>query len=107
MKSLKIAFVILTLGSVSLFASNGEDLVKQNGCMDCHNVVGKKAAPAFRGIARRNTKWHGSAAQENIENSVKNGSSGKYLQFKGSEMPAYGHLSDAELKAMSEWILSL
>jgi cytochrome c len=94
----------LTL-ALPLFASTGDELVQNNGCMSCHNIMGKKSAPAFMGVARKNLKWFGSDAKSHIKESIKNGSKGKYRHFLGSEMPAFSYLSDSDRETLANWIL--
>ncbi|MEA3331336.1 MAG: c-type cytochrome [Campylobacterota bacterium] len=102
----KILLVALATVTV-LSAQSGETLVKENGCMECHNIMGKKLAPAFKGTARKNLKWYGNDAKLKIIDSIKNGSKGKYRNFADTEMPAYGHLADKDLDEISTWILDL
>ena len=101
---MKKVVLTLLLTSGVVFAS-GEQLVQSNGCMDCHNIMGKKLAPAFMGVARKNIQWFGNDAKSKIIESIKNGSKGKYPQFSSSEMPAYGHLSGEEIDTIASWIL--
>ena len=103
MKKLVLATMVL---NVSLFATSGEDIAKENGCMDCHNVMGQNLAPAFMGTARKNIRWFGSDAKSKIMASIKNGSKAKYRNFSNTEMPAYAHLSSSELNTIASWILA-
>lgn len=102
---MKKVILILFVSVTMLFAVTAEELVKQNGCMECHNIMGKKLAPAFKGIARKNIKWYGDQAHTKIVTSIKNGSSGKYPNFSGSAMPSFQHLNQSDLDNISEWIL--
>jgi len=102
-KILLIGFLVAS----SLYASNAEDLIDQNGCLACHAVASKKAAPAFKGTARKNLKWYSGEAKLKIIDSIKNGSKGKYRQFSDTSMPAYKHLSDTDLDKIANWILDL
>jgi len=101
----KIIYMIWLLCS-ALLAGSVEDILNQNGCMECHNVMGKKSAPAFRGIARKSSRFYSSNAKTTIINSIKNGSVGKYRQFAGTQMPPYKNLTEQELDAIAEWILA-
>ena len=91
--------------ALSLFADSGNNLVKNNGCMSCHNIMGKKLAPAFMGIARKNIKWYGNDAKTHIVKSIKNGSQGKYRHFINSSMPSFNYLSDSDCSTLANWIL--
>ena len=103
---MKKLILTLLLASATLLASSGEELTKHNGCMECHNIMGKKAAPAFMGTAKKNLKWYGDEAKANIIKSIKNGSKGKYRQFADTEMPAYSNISESDLDTIATWILS-
>jgi len=98
---------ILILVNVSLFAAgNAEDLIEQNGCLACHAVASKKAAPAFAGIGMRNKRFEGDNAKATIINSIQNGSKGKFPMFSDSAMPAYPQLNDEELSTLADYILA-
>ena len=95
----------IVVGTTILFASSGEELMKVNGCMECHNVMGQKEAPAFMGTARKNIRWFGVNAKEQMIKSIKDGSKGKYRNFSNTEMPAFNYLSSDDLDKMATWIL--
>jgi cytochrome c551/c552 len=101
----KVTLITIILGT-SLFAQSATEIMNDNGCMACHAVASKKSAPAFAGIAKRNMRFEGSAAKATIMNSIKNGSSGKYPRFNGTKMPAFSHLSEAELTTVADYILA-
>jgi len=103
---MKKLILTIFLASGVLLANSGEELTKQNGCMECHNIMGKKAAPAFMGTAKKNLKWYGDDAKANIIKGIKNGSKGKYRQFADTEMPAYSNISTSDLDTIASWILS-
>ena len=102
----KIFITVLVLSSV-IFAQSPEDIIKNNGCLACHAVASKKAAPAFAGIAMRNKRFNGANAKVIIMDSIKNGSKGKYPMFADSAMPAFKNLSPEELSTIADYILSL
>jgi len=87
-------------------AQSAQDVIDTNGCLACHAVASKKAAPAFAGIGMRNKRFEGADAKATIINSIKNGSKGKYPMFADSAMPAYPGLSDADLNAVADYILA-
>ena len=101
----KLAFMTVLVTS-SLFAQTATEIMNDNGCMACHAIASKKSAPAFAGIAKRNMRFEGTGAKATIMNSIKNGSSGKYPHFSGTKMPAFSHLSDAELTTVADYILA-
>jgi cytochrome c len=102
----KFIFFITIFCSTILLAESGESIVKEKGCMACHNIMGKKLAPAFKGIGRRNLKWYGNDAKIKIIDSIKNGSQGKYRNFTGSKMPSF-NMSAEKLNKVADWIISL
>ncbi len=100
----KIVF-FMAIFTISLFASEAEDILKKNDCMSCHNIVGKKTAPAFMGTARKNVKWYGSEAKTHMIYSVKNGSKGRYRNFLNTKMPSHENISNKDLNIVIDWIL--
>ena len=90
---MKKIILISLLVNVSLFAQNAQELIQENGCLACHAVASKKAAPAFAGIGMRNKRFEAVGAKEVIMHSIKNGSKGKYPYFSDSAMPAFSNLT--------------
>ncbi len=80
----------------------GERLALQNGCLSCHKVNKKIVGPAFKDIAKK--KGNTLAV---LMHSIENGSKKKYATSKGAVMPAFKKLSDADVKTIAQWILSL
>ncbi len=101
----KIIMTVVVLSGV-LFAQNAEELIDTNGCLACHAVASKKAAPAFAGIGKRNKRFEGSDAKATIMNAIKNGSKGKYPMFADSAMPAFKNLSQEDLSTLADYILA-
>jgi len=99
--------VILFLGmSVALMAEVPQ-VVSDSGCMSCHQVMGTSGkAPAFRGIARKNSRWYGESAKDKIMESIAKGSKGKYPRFNNTPMPSHPSLNQAQLEEIATWILS-
>lgn len=102
----KIVLILLLVLDLS-FAETMPDIITQNGCTACHNIMGPKTAPAFKGIARRASRMYGSSAHKSLKESIRKGSSGKYRRFTGVTMPPYAHFSESDLDIISNWILSL
>ena len=94
------------LVGTSLFATDAQTLIQENGCFACHALASKKSAPAFKGVARRNKRFNGSNAKLSIMNSIKNGSQGKYRHFTGAAMPSFSNLTPADLSTLADYILS-
>lgn len=83
-------------------ANNGEVLAKANGCMACHQVDKKLVGPGYREVA---VKYQGDpAAEAKLMKKIKDGGSGVWGPVP---MPPHPALSDADLKTMADWILSL
>ncbi len=75
----------------------GEQLATRKGCLTCHGVLTKKAAPSFKEIA------HKPAVE--ISDVIANGSHGKWKGFERMTMPAFKQrLSEQEIEALTEWI---
>jgi len=106
MRSLVKLLALTACSTLLLNASDGSEIAQKYGCMGCHAIVGKKNAPAFRGIANKNLRFNGSNAKASIINSIKNGSKGKYPRFANSVMPPFPNISDNELSTLADWILS-
>ena len=80
----------------------GERLALQNSCLSCHRIDQHIVGPALRDIAMKKEN-----SLEVLMQSIKNGSKKKYTSSKGAIMPAFKKLSDADIKTIAEWILSL
>ena len=101
----KIAFTLVVLSGV-LFAQSAQEIIDANGCLACHAVASKKAAPAFAGIGKRNKRFEGADAKTVIMASIKNGSKGKYPRFSDTAMPPFANLSEGELGILADYILA-
>ncbi len=100
-----LGLTLISLTATILSAGDSaEVLIEKNNCMSCHNIMGMKDAPPFVGIAHRNKRMGN--AKKTIENSIKNGSKGKYPMFSNTEMPSFSHLSKNDLNTLSKWVLS-
>ena len=105
MKKTLLSLTLISAASVALFAGDSAQvLIEKNNCMSCHNIMGMKDAPPFAGIAHRNSRMGN--AKKTIEDSIKNGSKGKYPMFSNTRMPAFSHLNKEELNTLSKWVLS-
>ncbi len=80
----------------------GEYLAQKNNCLTCHKIDKHIIGPAFRDVAMKQGN-----SLEVIMKSIKNGSKKKYTNSKGAIMPAFKKLSDADIKTLGEWVLSL
>ncbi len=83
-------------------ANKGETLAKANGCMACHTVDKKLVGPGYREVA---AKYKGDKdAEAKLIKKIKDGGSGVWGPVP---MPPHPSISDADLKTMVDWILSL
>lgn len=83
-------------------ADAGEDLLKKSGCTACHAIDKKLVGPAYVEVAAK-YKGDAGAAAKLIEK-VKKGGSGVWGQVP---MPPNPQVSDADLKTMVTYILTL
>ncbi|MCG8018567.1 MAG: c-type cytochrome [Candidatus Thiodiazotropha sp. 'RUGA'] len=73
-----------------------------SGCMACHQVETKVVGPAYKEVA---AKYKGDAAAlEMLVGKVKSGGVGTWGQIP---MPPHAHVSDASIRTVVEWILSM
>ena len=101
MKPVRIlALVGLTLLAAPAMAN--EELAKKNACTACHAVDKKIVGPSFKEVA---AKYKGNAkAEAMLDEKVKKGGVGVWGQVP---MPPNTNVSDADIKALVKWVLSL
>jgi cytochrome c551/c552 len=81
---------------------SGEALATRYGCLGCHNPQIKIVGPPYKDIA---AKYHGDAAAlSKISDQIHKGGSGKWGPVI---MPPFPAVTEAETKALADWILSL
>ena len=99
----KPALVALVVAlPVPAVAQTGEDLIKKDGCVACHAIDKKVIGPAFVEVA---AKYKGDAkAPAMLAKKVKEGGSGVWGQVP---MPPNSQVSDADIKTIVAYILSL
>jgi cytochrome c len=79
-----------------------EELMKKNGCAACHAVDKKIVGPAYQDVA---AKYKGDAtAAAKLADKVKKGGAGVWGQIP---MPPNAQVSDADVKNLVAWILTL
>jgi cytochrome c551/c552 len=76
-------------------------LMTKYNCQSCHSIDSGKGAPSFRAIAKKYSS--DPSAIDNLEQNVRNGSSGDFGQ---TPMPP-SDVPDPDLRAMINWILQL
>jgi cytochrome c len=79
-----------------------DELMKKDGCAACHAVDKKIIGPAYQEVA---AKYKGDAtAAAKLADKVKKGGVGVWGQIP---MPPNAQVSDADVKSLVAWILSL
>lgn len=72
------------------------------GCIGCHAVSNQMVGPSYKAIGAKHE-----VTEENIQKlvqSVRQGSSGKYGRMA---MPPHAHVSEADVRTIVEWIVTL
>ena len=103
---MKIAVLALAaagvLASGAALGQSAEDLIKKNGCAACHSNDKKVVGPAYMEVA---AKYKGdAAAPAKLMEKVKKGGQGVWGPVP---MPPNPSVSDADLKTIITYILSL
>ena len=95
-------FVIGNVEAASLDMASAEAMMKKDGCAACHAVDKKLIGPSYQEVAAK-YKGDKDAAAKLIKK-VKEGGSGVWGQIP---MPPNATTSDADVKALVDWILTL
>jgi cytochrome c len=95
----RCALVALSLLPLAAARAN-EALAKKYSCAACHQANQKLVGPAWKDVAAK--YGNGAMTPEQLAASIKKGSSGKW---GGMAMPPQGQVPEADLKALSGWIL--
>lgn len=90
-----VSFMIATSAYANL------ELAQAKTCTACHSVDKQVLGPAWRDVAKKYAKTPD--AVDRILESIKKGGSGKWGQIP---MPAQDSLSDADAKALAQWIFN-
>ena len=88
--------------SMPALAQSGEELLKKNGCTACHAIDKKILGPAYQDVAAKYKGDAGAAAK--LQEKVKKGGSGVWGPVP---MPPNTQVSDADIKKLVAWVLSL
>ncbi|MYZ42516.1 SorB family sulfite dehydrogenase c-type cytochrome subunit [Schauerella aestuarii] len=75
-------------------------LLNANACLGCHAIAQKVVGPAYHDVAAKYKADPGGV--EKVITSIKSGSSGKWGAVP---MPPFAQLTNAELKALAEFVL--
>ena len=101
---MKLAVIGLTAGLLfgTQAMADGLALAQKNACMACHQVDKKLVGPAYKDVA---AKYRGDkTAEAKLVKKVKEGGSGVWGAIP---MPPHPQMSDADIKTIVHWILSL
>ena len=101
---MKLAAIGITLGLLfgTHAMADGLALAQKNACMACHQVDKKLVGPAYKEVA---AKYRGDkTAEAKLVKKVKDGGSGVWGAIP---MPPHPQMSDADIKTIVHWILSL
>jgi cytochrome c len=92
--------ILLTIAASAALATSGaalaqkaEDLMKTNGCMNCHDIATKKVGPAFKDVA---AKFKGKADAEKM----------LVAQLKDGKGHPAVKASEAEIATMVKFVLA-
>lgn len=92
-------------GRAAVTAVNAEAVMKKSDCFTCHAVDKKIVGPAYSWVAYRYKDDKEAASR--LVAKVKKGGMGQWNAYTGSVvMTPHPQLSDDEIKAMVEWVLS-
>lgn len=98
-----LSILAVVAASLSAPAQASPELIKKARCVACHAVDAKRVGPGYREVAE---KYRGQAdAPARLFEKVRHGGVGAWGQIP---MPANGEdkISDADLKAVVQWILA-
>ena len=99
-----VAGAVLAAGTANaaLDTAAAEALMKKDGCAACHSVDKKIVGPAYQEVAAKYKGDAGAAAK--LVKKVKEGGSGVWGPVP---MPPNATTSDADIKNLVDWILTL
>jgi len=104
MKSMRLAAVWVCLMGLAgvVQASDGETLLKDNGCLSCHAKAEKVLGPAYLAVV---DKYRGDKdAVASLVQSIQNGSKGKWGRVP---MPPHASMSQDDLKTLARYVLAM
>lgn len=84
-------------------------LAHMNGCIECHIVNASTVGPSWNAISERYKDAPLSDARALLIESVKKGSRGKWVTWKGADgmPPLEGRVSEEHMEQLVDYILSL
>lgn len=97
-----LTLAVLALAATALPALAQEELMKKNSCNACHAVDTKIVGPSYKEVA---AKYRGNPkAEAMLIDKVKKGGVGAWGQVP---MPPNAQATDADVKTLVKWVLSL
>ena len=102
MKRIALVAALAAAASIPAFAADELALAQKSGCTACHAVDKKIVGPAYKDVAAKYKADKGAAAK--LEEKVKKGGSGVWGPVP---MPPNTQVSDADIKKLVGWVLSL
>lgn len=108
MKKMKVLVLaastaVLSLGAVAnASAEDAQALAQKSGCLACHQVETKVVGPAYKDVAAKYKGQEG--ALDMLVAKVKAGGSGVWGPVP---MPPNVNVSEADIKTIVSWVLSL
>src|SRR6478752_1967033 len=101
-KALLAATLAVALPAAPALAADELALAQKSACTACHSVDKKIVGPAYKDVAN---KYRGDkGAEAKLVQKVKSGGTGVWGQIP---MPPNTQVSDADVKKLVEWVLSL
>jgi cytochrome c len=102
---MKLAAMSITAGLLfgsQAMANDGLALAQKNSCLACHQIDKKLVGPAYKDVA---AKYKGDkTAEAKLVKKVKEPGKGVWGEIP---MPPNAQVSDADIKTIVHWILSL
>ncbi|WP_428839999.1 c-type cytochrome [Burkholderia dolosa] len=95
------ALAASAIGVAHADVGDGLKVARSNACMGCHAVDRKLVGPSFKDIAARYKSDPQAVAK--LSKKVKEGGSGVWGAIP---MPAHPRMSDADVRAVVEWVLA-
>jgi cytochrome c len=100
--SLIAALLVAQAANAALDNASAQAMLQKNGCAACHAIDKKVVGPAYQDVA---AKYKGDKdALAKLSDKVKKGGTGVWGQIP---MPPNAQVSDADIKDIVSWILSL
>ena len=98
------ALAVVSMGANAVIDDKkAQEIMNKSGCGACHSVDKKLVGPAYKDVAKKHKGQKDAVAT--LTKKVRSGGAGVYGQIP---MPpnSPAQISDADLKAMIEWVLS-